>query len=84
MIVVTSVFKPMAAAAPVPVIAQPPAMLQQAGPIHPTPEQLAKLRSELDTVQGNVTVMSEMLTELTPGQEELGDLELLQVVTEVL
>lgn len=50
-----------------------------AGPINPTPEQLAKLRSELDIVQGNVQVMSEMLTELTPGQEEAGDLELLQV-----
>lgn len=50
------------------------------GPVNPTPEQLAKLRSELDIVQGNVQVMSEMLTEMTPGQEEAGDLELLQVL----
>lgn len=58
---------------------QPPAMVQQAGPIHPTQEQMAKLRSELDIVQGNVTVMSEMLTEMSPGQEGSGDVELLQV-----
>ncbi|XP_031571945.1 TOM1-like protein 2 isoform X2 [Actinia tenebrosa] len=54
----------------------PPAAVT--GPINPTPEQLAKLRSDLDIVQGNVQVMSEMLTEMTPGQEEAGDLELLQ------
>ncbi|EDO42652.1 predicted protein, partial [Nematostella vectensis] len=48
------------------------------GPVNPTPEQMAKLKSELDIVQGNVQVMSEMLTEMTPGQEEPGDLDLLQ------
>ena len=57
--------------APVPV---PPV-----SPVVPTPEQLAKLRTELDIVQGNMTVMSEMLTEMTPGQEEPSDLQLLQV-----
>lgn len=36
-------------------------------------EQLAKLRSELDVVQQNCKVMSEMLTELTPGQEPIDD-----------
>ena len=45
----------------------------------PTPEQLGKIRSELDIVHGNISVMSEMLTEMTPGQEEPGDLQLLQV-----
>lgn len=45
----------------------------------PTPEQLGKIRSELDIVHGNISVMSEMLTEMTPGQEESGDLQLLQV-----
>lgn len=45
----------------------------------PTPEQLGKIRSELDIVHGNIRVMSEMLTEMTPGQEEPGDLQLLQV-----
>ncbi|XP_073247471.1 TOM1-like protein 2 [Porites lutea] len=48
------------------------------GPVVPTPEQLGKIRSELDIVHGNISVMSEMLTEMTPGQEEPGDLQLLQ------
>uniref|UniRef100_A0A8D0H4G0 Target of myb1 membrane trafficking protein n=1 Tax=Sphenodon punctatus TaxID=8508 RepID=A0A8D0H4G0_SPHPU len=47
-------------------------------PITPTPEQMGKLRSELEVVNGNVKVMSEMLTELVPGQAEPSDLELLQ------
>uniref|UniRef100_H3B1F2 Target of myb1 like 2 membrane trafficking protein n=1 Tax=Latimeria chalumnae TaxID=7897 RepID=H3B1F2_LATCH len=41
-------------------------------------EQIARLRSELDIVRGNCKVMSEMLTEMVPGQEEPSDLELLQ------
>uniref|UniRef100_S4RJW0 Target of myb1 membrane trafficking protein n=1 Tax=Petromyzon marinus TaxID=7757 RepID=S4RJW0_PETMA len=49
-----------------------------AGPISPTPEQVAKLRSELDIVECNVKVMSQMLTELVPGQVEASDLQLLQ------
>ncbi|KAK2833527.1 hypothetical protein Q5P01_017416 [Channa striata] len=49
-----------------------------ASPITPTPEQIARLRSELDVVRGNIKVMSEMLTELVPGQEDASDLELLQ------
>lgn len=49
------------------------------GPVVPTPEQMGKIRSELDIVNGNIAVMSEMLTEMTPGQEEAGDLQLLQV-----
>ncbi|NWU65359.1 TOM1 protein, partial [Pterocles burchelli] len=47
-------------------------------PITPTPEQIAKLRSELEVVNGNVKVMSEMLTELVTSQAEPSDLELLQ------
>uniref|UniRef100_A0A8B9TWZ5 Target of myb1 membrane trafficking protein n=1 Tax=Anas platyrhynchos TaxID=8839 RepID=A0A8B9TWZ5_ANAPL len=47
-------------------------------PITPTPEQVGKLRSELEVVNGNVKVMSEMLTELVPSQAENSDLELLQ------
>uniref|UniRef100_A0A3B3XNI6 Target of myb1 like 2 membrane trafficking protein n=1 Tax=Poecilia mexicana TaxID=48701 RepID=A0A3B3XNI6_9TELE len=49
-------------------------------PIQPTPTatQIARLRSELDIVRGNIKVMSEMLTELVPGQEDASDLELLQ------
>lgn len=41
--------------------------------------QIARLRSELDVVRGNIKVMSEMLTEMVPGQEDASDLELLQV-----
>ncbi|KAK7593038.1 hypothetical protein V9T40_007790 [Parthenolecanium corni] len=40
-------------------------------------EQLAKLRSELDIVRENMTILNEMLTELTPGNEHPSDLELL-------
>lgn len=47
-------------------------------PIIPTPEQIAKLRSELEVVNGNVKVMSEMLTELVPQKATQSDLELLQ------
>jgi hypothetical protein len=40
---------------------------------------VGKLQSELDVVQGNMAVLSEMLSELTPGKEHPSDLELLQV-----
>ncbi|NXA40853.1 TOM1 protein, partial [Eudromia elegans] len=46
--------------------------------ITPTPEQIGKLRNELEVVNGNMKVMSEMLTELVPAQAETSDLELLQ------
>lgn len=42
-------------------------------------QQIARLRSELDIVRGNTKVMSEMLAEMVPGQEDSSDLELLQV-----
>ncbi|KAJ3601526.1 hypothetical protein NHX12_032494 [Muraenolepis orangiensis] len=48
------------------------------GPITANPEQIARLRSELDIVRGNTKVMSEMLTEMVPRQEDSSDLELLQ------
>uniref|UniRef100_A0A8D3ATP1 Target of myb1 like 2 membrane trafficking protein n=1 Tax=Scophthalmus maximus TaxID=52904 RepID=A0A8D3ATP1_SCOMX len=47
-------------------------------PFDPLCFQIARLRSELDIVRGNIKVMSEMLTEMAPGQEEASDLELLQ------
>lgn len=47
------------------------------GPINPSPEQLSKLRSELDIVEGNVRVLSEMLTEMQPGEENPDDYKLL-------
>lgn len=56
----------------------PDVLPRHTGPINLNPEQLAKLRSELDIVQGNMKVFCEMLTELTPGKEHPQDLELLQ------
>ncbi|XP_068434118.1 TOM1-like protein 2 isoform X2 [Clinocottus analis] len=68
--------------APLPLLAPPPASATEAAlmpsPITATPEQIARLRSELDVVRGNTKVMSEMLTEMVPGQENASDLELLQ------
>ncbi|KAG7507113.1 TOM1 2 isoform X1 [Solea senegalensis] len=52
--------------------------LPASGAINPTPEQICRLRSELDVVRGNTKVMSEMLTEMVPGQEDASDYELLQ------
>lgn len=54
-------------------------------PVSPrlTPDQMAKLHGELDVVQGNMAVLSEMLSELTPGKEHPSDIELLKVSTVV-
>lgn len=46
-------------------------------PLHLSPEQLNKLKTELEVVQGNMKVMSEMLTEMKPGQEHKDDWTLL-------
>lgn len=43
-----------------------------------SPEQRAKLQSELDVVQSNMNVLGEMLSEMTPGKENVDELELLQ------
>ncbi|KAM4717420.1 TOM1-like protein 2 isoform 3-T3 [Anableps anableps] len=73
---------PNTSAAGLPKPSQPPPTATQASnipsPITATPDQIARLRSELDIVRGNIKVMSEMLTELVPGQEDASDLELLQ------
>ncbi|XP_053325193.1 target of Myb1 membrane trafficking protein [Spea bombifrons] len=55
-----------------------PAAIPGDSPIIPTPEQVAKLRSELEVVNGNVRVMSEMLTEISPQKSTQADVELLQ------
>ena len=39
---------------------------------------MTKLKTELNVVQGNIRVMSEMLTELSPSNTDPSDLELLQ------
>ena len=44
-----------------------------------TPDQLAKLRSELDVVQTNAQVFGEMLITLQPGEEHPEDFEFLMV-----
>lgn len=45
-----------------------------------TPEQTAKLRRDLDIVQGNMAVFAEMLSEVKPGQDiPPADFELLEV-----
>uniref|UniRef100_A0A1A8J4K6 Target of myb1 (Chicken) n=2 Tax=Nothobranchius kuhntae TaxID=321403 RepID=A0A1A8J4K6_NOTKU len=53
------------------------------GPVQLSPEQEEKLRRELALVKGNLTVMSQMLNELTPGQGEADDAELLQQLVSV-
>jgi len=43
-----------------------------------TPEQMTKLKADLDILQTNMTVFGEMINELTPGNEHPADLQLLQ------
>ncbi|KAK6471478.1 TOM1-like protein 2 [Huso huso] len=56
--------------------AAPPPDSNPDGPITLSAEQLC---SEMQVVRGNVTVMSEMMAEMSSGQVETSDLELLQV-----
>ncbi|KAH9424812.1 TOM1-like protein 2 [Dermatophagoides pteronyssinus] len=53
-------------------------------PIHLSPEQLNKLKIELEVVQGNMKVMSEMLTKMKPGQEHKDDWTLLIELNQTL
>ncbi|XP_065362251.1 TOM1-like protein 2 isoform X2 [Calliphora vicina] len=55
--------------------------LPTAGPTQLTPEQIAKLHSELEIVSMNMSILGEMLTELKPGQEEPDDYQLLNDLT---
>ncbi|XP_070834169.1 target of Myb1 membrane trafficking protein-like isoform X2 [Chaetodon trifascialis] len=57
--------------------ASPPVQASE-GPVSLSAEQEQKLRSELALVKGNLTVMTEMLNELSPGQCQRDDTELLQ------
>lgn len=59
-----------------------PAMAIATGPIATTPEQIAKLQSELDIVSMNMSVLGEMLNELKPGQEDPSDYKLLNDLTQ--
>ncbi|KAJ8416006.1 hypothetical protein AAFF_G00380280 [Aldrovandia affinis] len=60
-------------------VPQHPAPQQSAGgSLAISPEQVQKLRADLDIVRGNLTVMSEMLNQMTPGHAQPSDSELLQ------
>lgn len=48
------------------------------GPVTLSAEQEQKLRSEMGLIKGNLSVMSEMLNELKPGQIQPDDAQLLQ------
>ncbi|XP_057195083.1 target of Myb1 membrane trafficking protein-like isoform X2 [Triplophysa rosa] len=50
----------------------------QPSPQSPDSPAQQKLRSELDLVKGNLTVMTEMLNQLNPGETSASDTELLQ------
>ncbi|KAJ8037162.1 TOM1-like protein 2 [Holothuria leucospilota] len=60
---------------------QAPAPTSPQPPVAPSPggaqQNIAKLKQDLDMVNTNVKVMSEMLTELVPGQESPDDYQLL-------
>uniref|UniRef100_A0A7N6BDE6 Target of myb1 like 2 membrane trafficking protein n=1 Tax=Anabas testudineus TaxID=64144 RepID=A0A7N6BDE6_ANATE len=77
--IIQSSTQPTPHAAPPPSYTSPQVPnIHASGSINPTPEQICRLRSELDIVRGNTKVMSEMLTEMVPGQEDTSDYELLQ------
>ncbi|KAH8415658.1 hypothetical protein KR222_007631 [Zaprionus bogoriensis] len=57
------------------------AVAPASGPLHLTPEQGAKLRSELEIVSNNMSILAEMLSVLKPGQEAPDDYVLLNELT---
>ncbi|XP_046660274.1 TOM1-like protein 2 isoform X3 [Homalodisca vitripennis] len=59
-------------------LGSPPSPAASPPPPRLTTDQLTKLHGELDVVQGNMAVMSEMLSELTPGKEHPSDVQLLK------
>ncbi|KAL6110552.1 tom1 [Pungitius sinensis] len=62
----------------VPTQSSSPVVLSSEGPASLSAEQEQKLRSELALVKGNLTVMTELLNEIIPGQSQQDDTELLQ------
>lgn len=48
------------------------------GPITASPEQMSKLRQDLDIVNVNITVLCELLGSLTPNREPPEEFTLLQ------
>lgn len=61
-----------------------PLLLQMGGvgPFTLAGDQLTKLQSELDIVTVNMTILSDMLSQLVPGQEAESDYQMLTVLTE--
>ncbi|XP_077101702.1 TOM1-like protein 2 isoform X3 [Siphateles boraxobius] len=60
-------------------VAHTPQCVPSNGHLTPvSPEEKQKLRSELDLVRGNLTVMTEMLNNIKPGETAASDAELLQ------
>ncbi|XP_034393944.1 target of Myb protein 1-like isoform X2 [Cyclopterus lumpus] len=62
----------------VPTMSMSPPALSSEGPACLSAEQERKLQNELVLVKGNLTVMTELLNELIPGQSQQDDTELLQ------
>ncbi|XP_021413889.2 target of Myb protein 1 isoform X2 [Oncorhynchus mykiss] len=64
---------------PVPISPQLPASQQsEQGPLTFTPYQVKKLKTDLGVVRGNLTVMSDMMSQLDPATAKHSDTELLQ------
>ncbi|KAG9264488.1 target of Myb protein 1-like isoform X1 [Astyanax mexicanus] len=57
---------------------QAPAQRNADGPITLSPDQVKKLRADLEVVRGNLRVMSEIMTQMNPRQIQQTDSELLQ------
>ncbi|XP_055742209.1 target of Myb1 membrane trafficking protein-like isoform X1 [Salvelinus fontinalis] len=64
---------------PVPISPQLPASQQsEQGPLTFTPYEVKKLKTDLGVVRGNLTVMSDMMSQLDPATAKHSDTELLQ------
>ncbi|XP_065579006.1 TOM1-like protein 2 isoform X1 [Artemia franciscana] len=63
---------------PVSPVRQMPEPSATPGPVTLSVEAAAKLRKELDAVEANITVFSDMLQSLEPGKESAEDWELMQ------
>ncbi|XP_062388074.1 target of Myb protein 1 isoform X2 [Sardina pilchardus] len=56
---------------------QPPQSQSPDGPVILSPQQLKRLRADIQVVQGNLTIMSDMMTQMHPGCAQTSDKELL-------
>ncbi|XP_031427461.1 target of Myb protein 1 isoform X2 [Clupea harengus] len=58
---------------------QPPQNQNPDDPLVLSPQQLKRLRSDVQVVRGNLTIMADMMTQMHPGCAQLSDKELLQL-----